>query len=350
LVVAVLAFAWLYPGQALATHVSCGDTITQDTTLDSDLACGASGLRIAVDGVSLDLGGHTVEGYVRTVLLGDWEEWPHYELTNITIENGNVIGEVRVGSDYSFVRDLRISGRGLVMMKDRESKKGVRESVGNVVERVGVSESFRGIYLEGQTDFILRRSTSSTGIRAFVVFNGEISRNLAGEIALSGFSRDNTIKSNLISGSVASGISLRTASRNLVSRNRIEGGQVGISVLGSAPICSVTFGGASFDNSIVHNSVTGAAQDGIFIQGPTEGICDEGLFPTAARTNVVGNKSSRNGDDGIDVEEPSTTLTRNRANRNGDLGIEAVAGTIDGGGNRAFGNGNPLQCLNVRCK
>jgi hypothetical protein len=39
----------------------------------------------------------------------------------------------------------------------------------------------------------------------------------------------------------------------------------------------------------------------------------------------------------------------NTANRNHDLGIEAVPGVIDGGGNKASGNGNPAQCLNVVC-
>ena len=32
-----------------------------------------------------------------------------------------------------------------------------------------------------------------------------------------------------------------------------------------------------------------------------------------------------------------------------DLGIEAIPGTIDLGGNRASGNGNPLQCQVVTC-
>ena len=44
-----------------------------------------------------------------------------------------------------------------------------------------------------------------------------------------------------------------------------------------------------------------------------------------------------------------TTLRANTANNNGDLGIEAVPGVRDAGGNRASGNGNPLQCLNVFC-
>jgi hypothetical protein len=46
---------------------------------------------------------------------------------------------------------------------------------------------------------------------------------------------------------------------------------------------------------------------------------------------------------------PSDHVVRaNVANYNGDLGIEVI-GSIDGGGNRARGNGNPLQCLNVEC-
>jgi hypothetical protein len=58
----------------------------------------------------------------------------------------------------------------------------------------------------------------------------------------------------------------------------------------------------------------------------------------------------KNGDDGIDVENPWTTLFANSAFRNVDLGIEAVVGVVDGGGNRAAGNGNQLQCMNVFCR
>jgi large repetitive protein len=54
-------------------------------------------------------------------------------------------------------------------------------------------------------------------------------------------------------------------------------------------------------------------------------------------------------DDGIHVEDPGTFIADNRANHNFDFGIQAVAGVIDGGGNTAFGNGNPLQCLGVVC-
>ena len=51
-----------------ATHVQCGDVLTVDTRLDSDLDCAflpdaeGTALTIAASGVTLDLGGHSVTG------------------------------------------------------------------------------------------------------------------------------------------------------------------------------------------------------------------------------------------------------------------------------------------------
>jgi hypothetical protein len=42
-------------------------------------------------------------------------------------------------------------------------------------------------------------------------------------------------------------------------------------------------------------------------------------------------------------------VTRNIASHNHDLGISAVPGVIDGGGNRAAGNGNPALCTSIAC-
>jgi hypothetical protein len=65
---------------------------------------------------------------------------------------------------------------------------------------------------------------------------------------------------------------------------------------------------------------------------------------------VERNTANSNGDNGIDVAAPGTMVTANTANDNTDLGIKAVPGVIDGGGNKASANGNPAQCLNVRCR
>ena len=73
-----------------------------------------------------------------------------------------------------------------------------------------------------------------------------------------------------------------------------------------------------------------------------------------ATPSIERNRTERNGDDGIDVDVGEfgspITVRANRAFFNVDLGIEADPGTIDGGGNRAKHNGNPLQCLGVRCR
>jgi hypothetical protein len=65
---------------------------------------------------------------------------------------------------------------------------------------------------------------------------------------------------------------------------------------------------------------------------------------------LSGNIAKGAGDDGFDVNSRSTKLTSNRAVGNADLGIEAVFGVIDGGGNAARDNGNPLQCTNIACR
>src|SRR6185503_3867209 len=55
-----LAALWSAAPVAHASHVACGDTITQSTTLDSDLVDCSDGLVIGADGITLDLGGHTI--------------------------------------------------------------------------------------------------------------------------------------------------------------------------------------------------------------------------------------------------------------------------------------------------
>ena len=53
----------LTAGEAIASHVSCGETITTDTTLDTDLRnCPSNGVVIGADDITLDLNGHVIDG------------------------------------------------------------------------------------------------------------------------------------------------------------------------------------------------------------------------------------------------------------------------------------------------
>jgi len=109
----------------------------------------------------------------------------------------------------------------------------------------------------------------------------------------------------------------------------------------------------------VNNLVSGAGFDGISIPGPTTQFVPPNIilhFPGATNTVLRHNITANNGfaspgqpGNGIANASPSTTLTANIANSNANLGIDSVADAIDGGGNRAHGNGNPLQCTNIVC-
>ncbi len=76
---------------------------------------------------------------------------------------------------------------------------------------------------------------------------------------------------------------------------------------------------------------------------------DVGIGVFDPRAVVTRNYAAGNSGTGIELSEPGAYVARNTANDNGDWGIEGVPGTIDGGGNRASGNAQPAQCLNVTC-
>jgi parallel beta-helix repeat protein len=74
----------------------------------------------------------------------------------------------------------------------------------------------------------------------------------------------------------------------------------------------------------------------------------EGVHPPA--DDVIDHNVADDGLIGIDVDFPGNVVARNEADDNDRLGIQAVPGTIDGGGNRARGNGDPRQCTIVVCR
>jgi parallel beta-helix repeat protein len=172
-------------------------------------------------------------------------------------------------------------------------------------------------------------------------------------------SSESHVAGNTVSHNGGAGVILDAANTNQVSSNFASQDVDGIVVIGNANTitdnqvagtsgCKKGCGyGISVEagagNLIAQNDVRRTLRDGIRI---------DNFFPelptvdNVVRDNVV----SGSGDDGFDIRTPSATLTANTANDNFDLGIEAVPGVVDGGGNMAGGNGNPLQCTNVFCK
>jgi large repetitive protein len=395
-----------------AVTVSCGETITTDTKLANDLTdCPNNGIVIGADDIALDLHGHTIdsggvppEGCSEDeicgagVVNGAGEGGraviaPGHD--GVTIKNGTIqeFGEAifSYAASDNRLRDLTLSNNvnhGVTWPAMTHSRiEGIRARgsllgilVGGVrggahdirVEHNSVSDNeFLGISVFGGSDHVLvaRNSVSDTADGAGIVLSGsdenrvernQVTGNLAGIVIADG-SAENVVTHNRSSGNVFDGLALEPeTARNLVTNNLLQGnGVTGMFVIGSD------------DNRIERNSVVGngdgteagihlfvppdepgnTADGNLIADNSVSGNEGDGILFDADQTQNVleGNAASENTDDGIDIESPSTTLTGNTANRNHDLGIEAVPGVTDGGGNRAQGNGNPLECTNVFC-
>jgi len=353
--------------------LSCGDTITTDTTLDGDLLdCPSNGIVIGADNITLDLGGHTVSGDGKPV-----RRCPRRQICDFGVANDGHDGvTVRNGS-------LRGFAVGVYVGRAREDR---------VLDISSSQNTFFGFVVFRSAQILVRGSSGNDnpapdgdGMGVFEshdvrIVDNEFRRNAQPGIHVQA-SSDNLIKGNLISHS-SPGISLGgerpadRADRNQIRRNRFVGNGAGV-LLGRGNRNVIARNRLSRDgdgiaienargNLIARNVILEARKNGIYLglNEPPIGGGDNVVRRNVVRRSgedgfkvrskdhhslLTGNLARRSGDDGFDVESSSTKLARNRAVGNDALGIEAVLGVIDAGGNLASGNGNHLQCLNVTC-
>jgi parallel beta-helix repeat protein len=332
----IAAAVFVSSGQAFAAHVTCGDVITQDTTLDSDLIdCPADGIVIGAHGITLDLNGHTVDGNaVGCAVSNGSSEWcasgtePAYG--RVTIRDGTVRGflvgiGLQTADDNALVR-LRIGHsyvRGIWMYD---------------VSRTLVEENIvsSGIMLQAAGNILRRNRISHSVGHGIEQWEGERNR-----------IEWNVISHNGGDGIFANAFSEMLVRRNLVAANGGAGLQVGDGVIGT-----VIEGNRVQDNggpgiAMIEGVHRNRISDNTVSRNSGDGIQ---LNSDGSYNLVVANHVSRNTGDGIHSDTVFDTITRNMVVRNGDFGIEALPEVVDGGGNRAVANGNPLQCLNVLCR
>jgi parallel beta-helix repeat protein len=389
---AVGGFMVLDADRALASHVSCGDTITTDTTLDSDLVdCPNNGIVIGADDITLDLNGHLVQGDSTMFAGCPNKEFCDIGLLNdghdgVTVRHGSV-REFAIGVFVERARRNRVLGIsssrnplfGIVV--ERSARSLVRNSsasgnLGPDADGMGVfgthhvrilRNSIRrngqlGIHVADSTRVLIKgnvisRNPSAVALEADrnQVRHNRVARNGNG-IGVAG-SR-NVIRRNRVDDSRGAappggfGIALEQGDNNLIAANAIRDTQASAISVGFEPgagnvvrrnrILRSGKAGLLVDSKgkhtlLIRNVIRGAGEDGVLVKS------------TAKRTVLRRNHSFGAKDDGIDIDSSTTKLTRNEARRNADLGIEAVPSVTDTGGNRASGNGNPLQCTNVFC-
>ena len=363
-VVTVLLFG---AAPASASHVDCGDTITVDTVLDSDLVdCPNLGLVVGADRVTLDLNGHRIDGdgtpfagcgpkelcdagilsegnsglkvvggVVREFAFGAFSAGGnHIRFLRLRAKHNELFGMILVDVFASKIRKSRGArnpspdGDGLGIFASR----GVR--VLNSVFRLNAL----GLHVEDSTRIELRgnlfRENEGPGI-LFQANRNEVRHNRCvendGPCVLVASGQANVIARNRVLGG-GGGIGVEAGSENRVSRNRVRDVERNGIYLGLA---RPAIGG---DHNLLRNNlVRESGGDAIVVR------------PEARHSVLRGNSARRADEDGIDVASGSTALANNLATRNGDLGIEAGSGVIDRGGNGARRNGDPRQCIRVSC-
>jgi parallel beta-helix repeat protein len=384
----------LTAGQAIASHVQCGDVITEDTALDSDLIdCDGTALTIGADDITLNLASHRVGDCCYPDSTGIDDEGHR----GVVIENGRVLGVTGIrltDAHETVLRDLDVFGPFAVSLTHSSRNRLVNSTIGtsyvavslddsdhNAIQASTINGYYYGIDLEAGSDdnrvedSLLSAERYGPALRVQDSRSNRFRRNrlrstFTGVALIDAQGNEVTETSGLAE---EEGIVLLRSEGNLVSRNSLSAGQCKICLSGAdnnviranelasrrfySELGMRVFGSG---NRIEHNEVAAiyagirveAGARNALIGNVASGSDGNGIVVAAqaSDTLVSKNEASRNGADGILLEDSTGVLSRNVANGNGDFGIEAASVASDGGGNRAFGNTNPLQCLNVVCK
>ena len=224
---------------------------------------------------------------------------------------------------------------------------------GLVVRANNITINLNGHTVDGRG----RRSSAGVRIAGFhgVTVTGGVIRQFGKGIWLVR-ADDDKIVNNVVTGSFDEGIfTNETSERPLIQGNRITWSGTKHHAVDADGIDARGAGVSALANSVRHSN-----DDGIDVGGSAS-IIDgnnvassghDGIDIDSQGSTVQNNVSNGNGDDGIGVgRNASSVLLRNNiTNVNADLGIQPISGTaIDGGGNRAAGNGDARQCVRVTC-
>jgi hypothetical protein len=329
-------------GGASAAHVRCGDVITADTTLDSDLTCASDGLTLA-DTATVDLAGHTIQGADAGVGIKLGFPAPS-DFAGARIHGGTIrgffYGIEADGPRGTVVHDMLLEGNGIGFRCNYAPECRITSSEGR----------------NNQTG--IRFEAVDAGCESGSHVTGNYFHHNAFGVRYAGC--NGTITDNRVERNTEVGVDIEDHGRVRVSANWIaRNGGTGVYAEYQATV------------HVEGNRITRNAGNGVHLDGGNGPYAPEGEVREnrvdrnggdGVRTTnvwdrdtvVEGNRTERNGDDGIDVDVGEfggpITVRANRAFFNFDLGIEADPGTFDGGGNRARHNGNPAQCAGVSCK
>ena len=358
---------------------------------------------VGADGITIDLGGHTISG----TNADGGEGIANDGHAGVQIRNGKITGfrlngvGIR-GAHDSVVRTLvirRIGAGGVEgdavpppgsSSRTRRAARSWRttcRTTSRPTSRMASSCSARGAAPCSATGSMTTPGTASRcssppGSR---IAGNELTATATTACEVNGGSDSTWVVGNSADGNTNLGIVVGSASGARVTGNSATGSETGLfffdlhdSVISANRASGnaeglVLFGGqfGSTGNRVTANvasrnlfagiGIAEGANDNIIngnVANENQGPIGEGggIYVVASSGNqLISNTANGNFDSGIGLfenESGDTTgnsLKGNTANKNRNHGIDAVTGTTDGGGNRAAGNAVQPQCVNVVC-
>ena len=382
---ALLMVSTMLVGPAAADTPECGDVITEDTTLTGDVGpCPGEGLIVAADGITLDLGGHTVAGdpaaRVDQPVGPQGRDRPGIllrQVSGVTVTGGTVTGfdagvVIAAGGDNTVRHVTAEDNVNYRLVTGRDARPGdvdpeqgpfcwfgdgitAFNSGGNLIERntlVG-NGPFSGVSLVGNADDNVVSNNR-------VSDNDRLNETPDGDVTICG-GLGQAQNQPMTAGRHVQDIGVRIegpgADRNLVEGNEVKrSGLAGIMVHGH----NADVAPANGHNTLRKNRISGTGTVGVGLDRQLHGILlhhsGAGVVNAPHSTLVEGNTSSRNYGGGIFLDSRggmhSTVVRNNVVNHNGLDGLH-VAGPGDPGGppnallhNRGHGNGERAEEVN----
>jgi parallel beta-helix repeat protein len=290
--------------------VECGEVLTESLRVANNLRdCPGDGLVVGAPGITIDLGGHRIDGVSAVGSAGVDNSAGH---DDVVIENG-VLNEFEDG--------VRLEGAS-----------------GNTVRLLRAGSVLgAGIHLVGSSgNFLLQNQLSESDDFGIHFEPG---------------SNDNVVSGNEVSGSQSSGLYIEDSSANQFLSNVVWANDYGMEIFGSDHVLKGNVAEANGDHGIV---IDGSPTRDLVKGNRSSGNDGNGIQVFGGSDNLlVGNTAHENGQHGIESDSSALTLKKNKANGNGflgggtgddaGLGILVPAGAVSSG-NKAVGNDDPNEC------
>jgi CSLREA domain-containing protein len=332
-------YAWTVALPAVDTAVTCGQVVTQSIRVTNDLfECPGDGLVVGAHGITLDLGGHTIDGTnLGFGILNNG--FDSVTVTNGTLQEFDAGVQLGNGTALGIVSDLTLQLNELAGAQLTNADDGTN---GNIVRDNSITGPGAGVLLLTGTQHaqVLRNTIAATGGIGLHVLNASANRVEGNEIAGTGDGAlilegagDNTVIGNTVINSGDSAVIVHLGSNG----NRIEANDLSESEAG-------IFVSQSSDNELVGNVAHDMGDSGIVLEEAHDGLVQGndvrfnsgGIEMDASTGNrVEANNASETGGTGIEVGDGAVrnVFVQNTASANEAGGISVETFAAPGSGN-----------------